>query len=171
MWFNYFLVGSLLLLFDRCAPVTIDSVTENDYDVVLINDSDFDVEDYAGFGPIKSGESKTIFGQVRTDGKEPATAKTCCINRHPPFLYEKIFIHNYPESAPFPPSTSVDTRYSKADIKFDGSHCVYFKYSQGHYNIFNYERKDLGEAHIQFTYRVTNEIFLKAEACKPIQKL
>ena len=161
----YLLIGSLLLLFSGC--IRDPPAWTINHDVVLINNSDFDVEDYAGFGPIKSGDSITIFGRSQGEG-DIATAKNCCSSSS--FLYRTVFIHNFPVSR-FPQAFSIGPRYSKADIKFDKAHCVYFGFEDGHYNIANYEIIDLDILHLRITYRITNKIFLRVKACKPIRKL
>ena len=166
MYGTYFiiLIISCILLFSGCIT---DQLSRTDYDVVLVNDSDFDIEDYASFGPIKSGEHITIFGHT-TIKAEAQTAKNCC--RRPYFFQAKFYTRNNPDSfGPPPPSNS--TRYSKADIRFDKSHCIYFKVNKEHYDIANYEIMDVGRARVQLTYRVTNEVFLQVEACRPIRLL
>ena len=166
---RYLLVGmSPMLFFNECVTTNGEILTY--YDVVLVNDSDFNVEDYAGSGPIKSGDSINISIQVPRMGS-PQTAKNCCHDSR--FFSRNVFTHNYPDSLMIPPfpDLGIGPRYSKADVKFDRSHCVYYNEYQGHYNPANYEKMDLGESHIQITYRITNKVFLQVEACRPIQKL
>ena len=146
---------SLLLLFSGCGKIVEARMGEIRFEHLIINDTVLDIKDYAGFGPIKSGDSITIFAQR---GYYGGPRKNCCMGYNSEFLLNEVFTHTDPRV------TSVNTT---ADITFDVPSCVYFGINEGHYNYASYEVMPLSPVeHFRLTYRVTSRVFLQVEACR-----